>query len=112
MRSMRNGFSFTSSRNRILPDVSISHGVPSEVTTTERHPPVIAPRASPAYRGCTLDPAGKEKSNASPRSEARAALAELGYGPDEIRSALDAVADGGSVEELVRAALRELARSR
>ena len=49
---------------------------------------------------------------ASPRSEARAALAELGYGPDEIRSALDAVADGGSVEELVRAALRELARSR
>jgi Holliday junction DNA helicase RuvA len=48
----------------------------------------------------------------SPRGEARAALVELGYGPEEIRSALDGVADDGSVEELVRAALRELARNR
>ncbi len=75
MRSMRNGFSFTSSRKRILPAVSISHGVPSEATTTERHPPVIGACASPASSGCTfdseLDPAGKEKSNASPRSAAR-----------------------------------------
>jgi Holliday junction DNA helicase RuvA len=49
---------------------------------------------------------------ASPRGEARAALAELGYGPDEIRTALDTVVDGASVEELVRSALRELARNR
>jgi Holliday junction DNA helicase RuvA len=50
--------------------------------------------------------------NASPRGEARAALVELGYGPDEIRGAMDAVDDDGSVEEMVRTALRELARSR
>ncbi len=43
MRSMRYGFSFTSSRKRIFPAVSISHGVPSEVTTTERQPPVERP---------------------------------------------------------------------
>ena len=48
----------------------------------------------------------------SPRGEARAALAELGYGPDEIRGVLDAVDDDASVEEMVRAALRELARNR
>jgi Holliday junction DNA helicase RuvA len=48
----------------------------------------------------------------SPRGDARAALAELGYAPDEIRAALDAIDDDGPVEELVRSALRELARSR
>ena len=35
-----------------------------------------------------------------------------GYGPEEIRGALDAVDEDGSVEEMVRSALRELARSR
>jgi Holliday junction DNA helicase RuvA len=48
----------------------------------------------------------------SPRGEARAALVELGYGPEEIRSALDGVDDAAPVEDLVRMALRELARSR
>jgi Holliday junction DNA helicase RuvA len=48
----------------------------------------------------------------APRAEARAALAELGYDPDEIRAALESVGDDGPVEEMVRAALRELARSR
>jgi Holliday junction DNA helicase RuvA len=48
----------------------------------------------------------------SPRGEARAALVELGYGPDEIRGVLDAVDDGESAEDMVRSALRELARSR
>jgi len=48
----------------------------------------------------------------SPRAEVRAALVELGYGPDEIRGVLDTVDDGGSVEDMVRSALRELARSR
>ncbi len=48
----------------------------------------------------------------SARGEVRAALVELGYGTDEIRKALDAVPDDGSVEMMVRTALRELARSR
>ncbi len=56
--------------------------------------------------GPTIDGSG------SPRGDARAALAELGYGPDEIRAVLDAVGDDGPVEVMVRAALRELARAR
>ncbi|HYA67356.1 MAG TPA: Holliday junction branch migration protein RuvA [Acidimicrobiales bacterium] len=47
-----------------------------------------------------------------PRSEVRAALAELGYGPDEIRRALDTSPADGEVEEMLRAALRELAGAR
>jgi Holliday junction DNA helicase RuvA len=46
------------------------------------------------------------------RAEVRAALADLGYGPDEIRGALDRVAADDSeecVEDLLRGALRELA---
>jgi holliday junction DNA helicase RuvA len=43
------------------------------------------------------------------RREVRAALAGLGYGPDEIRGALADLPDDGSVEDLVRAALRQLA---
>jgi len=46
------------------------------------------------------------------RSEVRAALAELGYGPEEIRRALDGVPGEGAVEELLRQALRELAGAR
>jgi Holliday junction DNA helicase RuvA len=48
----------------------------------------------------------------SPRAEVRAALTELGYGPDEIRLALERLPDtdnGASVEALLRSALRELA---
>ncbi|HWE69808.1 MAG TPA: Holliday junction branch migration protein RuvA [Acidimicrobiales bacterium] len=48
----------------------------------------------------------------SARGEVRAALVELGYGPDEIRQALEAVPDDGSVETMVRTALQQLARSR
>jgi Holliday junction resolvasome RuvABC DNA-binding subunit len=40
------------------------------------------------------------------------ALIELGYGPDEIRGALDTVDDDGPVEEMVKTALQELARRR
>jgi holliday junction DNA helicase RuvA len=43
------------------------------------------------------------------RSEARAALNELGYAPDEIRGALDGLRDDVGVEEMLRLALRELA---
>lgn len=46
------------------------------------------------------------------RSEARAALSELGYGPDEIAGVLQGSDDEATVEDLVRGALRELARSR
>jgi holliday junction DNA helicase RuvA len=53
-----------------------------------------------------------ENDGATPRGEVRAALVELGYGPEEIRTALDTVTEDGPVEELVRLALRELARSR
>ncbi len=45
----------------------------------------------------------------SARAEARAALAELGYGPDEIRRALEARREDVGVEELLRLALRDLA---
>jgi Holliday junction DNA helicase RuvA len=43
------------------------------------------------------------------RAEVRGALQELGYGPDEIRVALEVLPESGSVEELLRRALRELA---
>lgn len=55
---------------------------------------------------------GIEDRVGSPRGEVRAALVGLGYGPDEIRDVLDSVDDDGSVEEMVRSALRELARNR
>jgi len=45
----------------------------------------------------------------SGRSEVRAALVELGYGPDEVRRAVGGLPDEGSVEDLLRSALRELA---
>jgi len=48
----------------------------------------------------------------SARGEARAALAELGYGPEEIAGALESVDGGAPVEEMVRTALRELVRNR
>jgi Holliday junction DNA helicase RuvA len=46
------------------------------------------------------------------RAEVRAALADLGYAPDEIRGALERIAEGeddDNVEALLRGALRELA---
>lgn len=47
------------------------------------------------------------------RDDVRAALTELGYGPDEVRHALAAI-DGadGPVEDLLRQALRQLAAAR
>jgi Holliday junction DNA helicase RuvA len=55
---------------------------------------------------------GTDEQGGSPRGEVRAALIGLGYGPDEIREALDSLDQDGPVEELVRTALRELARNR
>jgi Holliday junction DNA helicase RuvA len=60
----------------------------------------------------SLDVAGLSSGGASSRTsraEARAALAELGYAPEEIRGALDGVRDDVGVEEMLRLALRELA---
>lgn len=45
----------------------------------------------------------------SARSEARATLAELGYGPEEIRRAVEGLGEDLGVEEMLRLALRELA---
>jgi len=53
--------------------------------------------------------AGDGRTIRTSRSEARAALAELGYGPEEIRAALDGLRDDVGVEEMLRLALRELA---
>jgi Holliday junction DNA helicase RuvA len=59
----------------------------------------------------SLDVPGSTNAGASrtSRSEARAALAELGYAPEEIRGALDGLRDDVGVEEMLRLALRELA---
>jgi Holliday junction DNA helicase RuvA len=52
---------------------------------------------------------GGAGSSRTSRAEARAALSELGYAPDEIRGALDGLRDDVGVEEMLRLALRELA---
>jgi holliday junction DNA helicase RuvA len=52
---------------------------------------------------------GSEVAPSTARREARAALTELGYGPDEIRRALEGVDEDAGVEEVLRLALRELA---
>lgn len=64
----------------------------------------------PAFSGDGVPGGGGSPSEA--RGEVRAALAELGYGPDEIRRALDGVPPDGAVEDLLRLALRELAATR
>jgi Holliday junction DNA helicase RuvA len=48
----------------------------------------------------------------SARSEVRAALSGLGYEPDEVRDVLAQVDGDGSVEELLRDALKMLAVAR
>jgi Holliday junction DNA helicase RuvA len=48
----------------------------------------------------------------SPHAEVRAALAGLGYGPDEVRAALAGLPDGGEVPDLLKSALRQLAVAR
>jgi Holliday junction DNA helicase RuvA len=64
----------------------------------------------PELNGAGVPGAASAQSEA--RSEVRAALAELGYGNDEIRRALEGVPAEGPVEELLRGALRELAGAR
>ncbi len=69
-----------------LPDLSLEHGS------------TPLPGDDPLVRGSRTS-----------RAEARAALSELGYAPDEIRGALDGLRDDVGVEEMLRLALRELA---
>ncbi len=52
---------------------------------------------------------GADAGAGSARAEARAALAELGYAPEEIRRALEGRREDVGVEELLKLALRELA---
>ena len=49
---------------------------------------------------------------ATPIAEVRTALAGLGYGPDEVRLATQALSDDGPVEDLLKSALRQLAAAR
>jgi len=46
----------------------------------------------------------------SAHAEVRAALAELGYGPEEVRAVIEHLPEEGAVEDLLRAALRQMAR--
>lgn len=51
-------------------------------------------------------------SDPSARNEVRNALAALGYGVDEVREAVRTLPEDGTVEDLLRTALRQLAVSR
>ncbi len=53
--------------------------------------------------------AGTGGVSATARAEVRDALTNLGYNADEVRDVLAALADDGSVEDLLRDALRQLA---
>ena len=59
-----------------------------------------------------LDPVPGGISTSPSTAEVREALGELGYGPEEIRGAVGALPDSGSVEELLRLALRSLVAKR
>jgi len=65
------------------------------------------PDLSLDQHGLTGD--GTARTTRTSRSEARAALGELGYAPEVIRGALDGLRDDLGVEEMLRLALRELA---
>ena len=55
---------------------------------------------------------GSSAQRHGPRTDVRAALAELGYGTEEIRRALAEVPGEGTAEDMLRQALRELAGAR
>ena len=56
-----------------------------------------------------LDLATEAGSGPAPRAEVRAALSELGYGNDEVREVVAQLPEDGSVEDLLREALKLLA---
>ncbi len=55
---------------------------------------------------------GPSGAGSDTRAEVRAALAGLGYGPDEVRHIIAGLPDEGRVEDLLRRALRDLAAAR
>lgn len=57
-------------------------------------------------------PRSEGGASADAHTEVRAALSGLGYGPEEVRLALRALPDSGSVEELLTSALRQMAGAR
>jgi Holliday junction DNA helicase RuvA len=59
-----------------------------------------------------LDLVGTPGTPSGARAEVREALIGLGYSPDEVREVLGQLADDGTVEDLLRDALRLLAGSR
>jgi Holliday junction DNA helicase RuvA len=59
-----------------------------------------------------LDLSGPSANGASARSEVRDALTGLGYSPDEVRDALSQLAEDGTLEDLLRDALRLLGTRR
>ncbi len=74
---------------------------------------VLELKSTLAAAAGTVTPAGPVAPvDGSARRDARAALAELGYGADEVRAALAAVPGDGPAEAQVRAALRNLAGAR
>jgi len=64
----------------------------------------------PAFAGDAVP--GGTGTPSEARGEVRAALAELGYAPDEIRQALEGSDGEATVEDMLRQALRELAGAR
>ena len=60
----------------------------------------------------TFDGAVVGSANGSPRAEVRAALAALGYQPEEVRRAMGELPAHGDVKTLVRTALQTLGSSR
>lgn len=67
---------------------------------------VTLPVLEPAEPGATSDPA---PTDGSARADVRAALANLGYGTDEVRRAMAGLPADGEAGELLRLALRALA---
>jgi holliday junction DNA helicase RuvA len=55
---------------------------------------------------------GSRGTPSTPRAEVRVALAGLGYGAEEVRDALGRLPEDGSLEDLLRSALRHLAGAR
>jgi Holliday junction DNA helicase RuvA len=55
------------------------------------------------------EPTTAARAGAGVRADVRAALAGLGYGPEEVRHVMQSVPAEGETEEVLRAALRELA---
>ncbi|HZB71765.1 MAG TPA: Holliday junction branch migration protein RuvA [Acidimicrobiales bacterium] len=65
-----------------------------------------------AVVAASTDGNGAAPAGPSPRSEVRAALASLGYGPDEVRDAVRDLPDEGEVGALVKTALSRIGAAR